>query len=107
MSANLVFLLPSSSAMFAETQIVCADGNIYPLVSVAAGKTLTIPRSAYSDALLAAGFNWAVGGTGAQGHLGGVNPTGITGSTGSTGSAGAVGATGAAGVTGVTGATGS
>ena len=83
--------------------VVGADGLNY---TIANGK-LIIPLKAYSSGLLARGFNWAVGNTGATGGTAAKGVTGQTSNTGSTGSTGARGQTGNVRGTGGTGTTGS
>lgn len=105
--ADYILLAPSS--VNTGTTVTLFDGTT---AVVQGDHTLHIPvGSVFPErsiaALMAAGYNWAQGGTGAQGHAGATGTTGTTGSTGSTGRSGATGATGkGGGPTGGTGSTG-
>ena len=106
------YVLSAPAAFPNGSQFYLKDGNTYTV----ANGVLSIPPAAFDSGLLRAGFNWAVGITGADGAIGktgGTGTTGTTGSTGATGSAGNIGpsaaptgGTGATGPTGPTGATG-
>lgn len=104
--ANVLLVPPSG-----VTTAVLLDGNTYTVQN----GVMSVPYQAafgwgevMPSNLLAQGWNWAVGNSGATGATGAVQATSATGATGLTGATGNTGKTGGTnGPTGATGATGS